>query len=104
MFARGVAPHRVVMAACDSGVERSYEGGEVLGFVSAMMARGTAGVVAAGLPIPDGACVETMTALHEGIARDLTLAQALHRARATVGSESDPAYVAWCSLTAYGAA
>ncbi|GIJ55750.1 hypothetical protein Vau01_032660 [Virgisporangium aurantiacum] len=104
MFARGVAPHRVIMAACDSGVERSYEGGEVLGFVSAMMARGTAGVVAAGLPVPDGACVDSMIALHRGIARGLPLAEALYEARSTVGSESPAEYVAWCTLTAYGAA
>jgi tetratricopeptide (TPR) repeat protein len=104
MFSRGVAPHRVVMAACDTGVERSYEGGEVLGFVSAMMARGTAGVVAAGLPVPDGACVDSMTALHQGIARGLPLAEALYDARSAVGSQSAAEYVAWCTLTAYGAA
>lgn len=104
MFARGVAPHRVIMAACDSGVERSYEGGEVLGFVSAMMARGTAGIVAAGLPVPDGACVDSMIALHRGIVRGLPLAEALYEARSTVGSEGPAEYVAWCTLTAYGAA
>jgi tetratricopeptide (TPR) repeat protein len=104
MFARGVAPHRVVMAACDSGVERSYEGGEVLGFVSAMMARGTAGVVAAGLPVPDGACVDAMIALHRGIARGLPLSEALFEARSTVGADTPADYVAGSTLTAYGAA
>jgi len=61
-------------------------------------------VVAAGLPVPDGASVASMTALHEGIARGLPLADALHEARAAVGSQSPAEYVAWCTLTAYGAA
>ncbi len=32
---RGIAPHRVVIAACDSAAEVSYDGNETLGFVSA---------------------------------------------------------------------
>jgi CHAT domain-containing protein len=104
LFARGVAPHRVVLAACESGVERGYEGGEVLGFASALLARGTAGVVAAGLPIPDGASVDAMTALHEGIRAGSSLAGALFAARTTEEPDDPAAYVAWCSLTAYGAA
>jgi len=104
LFARGVAPRRVVLAACDSGVERSYEGGEVFGFVSALMARGTAGVVAAGLPIPDGASVDTMTALHGHLGRGASLAEALFAARTQVEPDTPEAYVAWCGLTAYGAA
>jgi CHAT domain-containing protein len=104
LFARGVAPRRVVLAACDSGVERSYEGGEMLGFVSALMARGTAGVVAAGLPIPDGASVDAMTALHRHVGRGASLAEALFAARTEVEPDTPEAYVAWCGLTAYGAA
>jgi hypothetical protein len=65
------------------GVERGYEGGEVLGFASALLARGTAGVVAAGLPIPDGAGVDAMTALHEGLRAGASLADALFAARTT---------------------
>ena len=104
LFALGVAPHRVVLAACESGVERGYEGGEVLGFASALLARGTAGVVAAGLPIPDGAGVDAMTALHEGLRAGCSLADALFAARTTAEPDDPAAYVAWCSLTAYGAA
>lgn len=104
LFERGVAPRRVVLAACESGVERSYAGGEVLGFVSALMARGTAGVVAAGLPIPDGASVAAMTALHDGLRRGEPLSRALFSARTRIEPESADAYVAWCTLTAYGAA
>jgi tetratricopeptide (TPR) repeat protein len=102
MFARGLAPRRVILAACDSGVERSYEGDEVLGFVSALMARGAAGVVASGVPVPDGACVVAMTALHERLARGAPLVTALHEARSAIGSGTAAEYVAWCGLTAYG--
>jgi CHAT domain-containing protein len=103
MLTRGVAPQRVVLAACDSGVERSYEGDEVLGFVSAMMAHGTAGVVASGVPLPDGASIAMMAVLHQEICRGVPVARALHRARTTVGGDGPAEYVAWCGLTAYGA-
>jgi tetratricopeptide (TPR) repeat protein len=103
MLERGLAPHRVVLAACDSGVERTYEGDEVLGFVSAMMARGTAGVVASGIPLPDGASIAAMTVLHQSIRQGRSLMAALHEARTTVGFDSPESYVAWCGLTAYGA-
>jgi CHAT domain-containing protein len=103
LLARGVAPHRVVLAACDSGVEHSYEGDEMLGFVSALMGSGTAGVVAAGIPVPDGASVAAMTVLHGNLHRGHSVARALYEARTTVGADDPAGYVAWCGLTAYGA-
>ena len=36
----GVAPRRVVLAACDSAADVAYDGGELLGFVSAHCWRG----------------------------------------------------------------
>ena len=78
----GVVPRRVVLAACESGVEHSYAGGEVLGFVSALMARGTAGVVASTIPLPDGASVPLMTRLHRNVAAGDSLPHALWEARA----------------------
>src|SRR4029077_6299450 len=91
VLASGVVPRRVVLAACESGVEHSYAGGEGLGFVGALrgrgaarerasaggevlvfvgalMARGTAGGVASTIPLPDGASVPLMTSLHRNIA------------------------------------
>jgi hypothetical protein len=67
------------------------------------MARGSAGVVAPGVPLPDGACVAIMTGLHAALNRGRSLAEALHEARAGVGSDGPAEYVAWCGLTAYGA-
>ena len=100
----GVVPRRVVLAACESGAEQSYAGGEVLGFVSALMARGTAGVVASTIPLPDGASVPLMTRLHQHLAAGASLAHALREARADSDLERAEDYAAWFGVTAYGAA
>jgi CHAT domain-containing protein len=100
----GAVPRRVVLAACDAGAEHRYAGGEVLGFVSALMARGTAGLVASAIPLPDGASVPLMTKLHQNVAQGASLAQALWEARTTADLERPENYVAWSGVTAYGAA
>ena len=100
----GVVPRRVVLAACESGAEHRYAGGEVLGFVSALMARGTAGVVASTIPLPDGASVPLMTGLHRHLAVGASLAQALWEVRANSDLERAEDYAAWFGVTAYGAA
>jgi tetratricopeptide (TPR) repeat protein len=101
---RGVAPHRLVLASCQSGADVSYAGDEVLGFVSALLARGTAGVVASIAAIPDVAAVDLMRALHEQIRAGWTLAHALHQARASLNRDDPGAYVNWCTFSAHGAA
>jgi tetratricopeptide (TPR) repeat protein len=100
----GVVPRRVVLAACESGAEHRYAGGEMLGFVSALMARGTAGVVASTIPLPDGASVPLMTRLHRNVAAGASLARALWEARANTDLDQAEEYVAWSGVTAYGAA
>jgi tetratricopeptide (TPR) repeat protein len=102
MLARGVAPHRVVLASCNSGSQRSYEGNEMLGFVGAMMSNGSAGVAAAEMPIPDGACAGSMSVLHRRISRGDSLASAVWHARAALATGGPEEYVAWCVLAAYG--
>jgi hypothetical protein len=104
MLSRGVAPHRVVLASCNSGSHRSYAGNEMLGFVGAMMSNGSAGVAAAEMPIPDGACAGSMTVLHERISRGDSLASAVWHARAALAAGGPEEYVAWCVLAAYGPA
>ncbi|AGZ41760.1 hypothetical protein AFR_17410 [Actinoplanes friuliensis DSM 7358] len=104
MLARGVAPHRVVLASCDSGTQQPYGGNEMLGFVSALMSNGTAGLVAAEVPIPDGACAGPMTVLHERIGQGDTLATAVWHARSALADGTPEDYVAWSGLTAYGPA
>jgi tetratricopeptide (TPR) repeat protein len=101
---RGIAPHRMILAACDSAAGVSYEGDEVLGFVSALMARGTAGIVASAIMVPDLEAVTLMHALHERLLGGATLADALHQARSATDRDEPGAFVNWCAFTAFGAA
>lgn len=101
---RGIAPHRMIIAACDSATGVSYEGNELLGFVSALIARGTAGLVASAIMVPDLEAVSLMRSLHEFLLRGATLAEALHAARATTDRTDPRAFVSWCAFTAFGAA
>lgn len=100
----GVAPHRLVLASCQSGVDVSYAGDEVVGFISSLLARGTAGVVASVAAVPDVAAVDLMLALHEQLSQGQTLARALCTARASLDRSDPAAYVNWCTFSAYGAA
>lgn len=104
LAARGVAPRRLILASCQSGADVSYAGDEVLGFVSALLARGTAGLVASVAAIPDVATVDLMTGLHEHLGKGSTLAHALHRARSGLDTDAPGTYVTWCTFAAYGAA
>lgn len=101
---RGIAPHRMVLAACDSGADVVYEGNEMLGFVSALMARGTAGVVGSMVLLPDLDAVPLMRSLHEQILTGATLADALHLARTGMDQEPDGGFLTWCAFNAFGAA
>jgi tetratricopeptide (TPR) repeat protein len=101
---RGIAPHRIILAACDSAAGVSYAGDELLGFVSALIARGTAGLVASAVMVPDLEAVSLMGSLHRLLLRGATLAEALHSARATIDRDDPRAFVNWCAFTAFGAA
>ncbi len=100
---RGLAPRRVVLAACDSAADVAYEGNEMLGFVSALLARGTAGLVASVVPVPDLDAVPLMCRLHEGLRRGQRMAEALHAARADMDLADPRSFVNWCAFSAFGA-
>ena len=101
---RGIAPHRMILAACDTAAGVSYAGDELLGFVSALIARGTAGLIASAVAVPDLEAVSLMRALHQFLLRGATLAEALHAARATIDRADPRTFVNWCAFTAFGAA
>lgn len=101
---RGIAPHRIVLAACESGGDVIVEGNETLGFVSTLIARGTAGLIASSVVVPDWDVVPLMRALHAGVRKGDTLAEALHQARATVDAQDAATFVSWCAFNAFGAA
>jgi CHAT domain-containing protein len=101
---RGLAPRRIILAACQSGTEATFAGNETLGFVSALLARGTAGLVASGVVVPDRDVVPLMSALHEQVVRGQRLADALHRARNSIDRTDPRMFVGWCAFNAFGAA
>jgi tetratricopeptide (TPR) repeat protein len=101
---RAIAPYRMVLAACESGSDATYEGNETLGFVSTLLARGTAGLVASTVVVPDWDVTPLMCALHEGVRQGATLAEALHAARATADLQDPAAFLSWCAFNAFGAA
>ena len=100
---RGIAPRRVVLAACDSAADVSLAGDELLGFVSALLARGTAGLVASVVEVGDVEAVDLMRGLHERLGRGASMAAGLHAARAALDPADPRQFVNWCAFTAYGA-
>lgn len=76
----------------------------MLGFVGTLLARGTAGLLASAVVVPDWDVVPLMRSVHDGVARGATLAEALHAARATVDPQDPADFVSWCAFTAFGAA
>lgn len=104
LVTRRVAPHRLILASCQSGADVSYAGDEVLGFVSAMLARGTAGIVASVAAVPDVAAADLMYALHQQLVTGRTLAHALYGARTTLDRDDPATFVNWCTFSAHGAA
>jgi tetratricopeptide (TPR) repeat protein len=101
---RDLAPYRVVLAACESSADIAYTGGELLGFVSALIARGTAGVLGSIQLVPDEVTADFMVRVHEHLRGDATLAAALHAARGSIDPDDPADFVNWCAFTAYGAA
>ncbi|MCC2335992.1 CHAT domain-containing protein [Cellulomonas wangsupingiae] len=100
----GGAPQRLVLASCHAGADVAYDGDEVLGFVSAMLARGTRGVVASIAAVPDVEVVDLMLALHRRLAAGETMARALHGARGEIDRDTPAGFVNWCTFGAHGAA
>jgi CHAT domain-containing protein len=101
---RNLSPYRVILAACQAAADASLPGGERLGFVSALMARGTAGVLGSIHLVPDTAAAPLMTRVHQELRRGATLSGALSAARAALDLTNPGDFVNWCGFTAYGAA
>ncbi|MEP7025671.1 MAG: CHAT domain-containing protein [Actinomycetota bacterium] len=104
LYARGLAPHRLILASCESGALVSYAGDEVLGFVSALLARGTAGILASTAVVPDVEAAGFMQAVHRQLARGDSLAHALHAARSSLDIGDPGTFINWCTFSAHGAA
>ena len=104
LYTRGLAPPRLILASCESGSQASYAGDEVLGFVGALLARGTVGLLASAAIVPDVPAIGLMTAVHQHLATGATLARSLHEARQAQDTEDPGNFVNWCTFNAHGAA
>jgi CHAT domain-containing protein len=97
------APYRIVLPSCDSARLEQVGADELLGLASALLPLGTAGIVAAVVPVNDQAAVALMLALHEALRAGRSMAEALRDARRAL--PPDPLHQATgLSFVAIGAA
>jgi tetratricopeptide (TPR) repeat protein len=100
-MARG--PHRLVLSACESARATPAGADELLGLASSLMPMGTAGIVAAVVPVSDRITPAVMGSLHHAVACGAGFPGALRRARADAVISGDPAVLATaCSFVALG--
>ncbi len=97
------APYRLVLSSCDSGVLAPAGADELLGLVSSLLPLGTAGIIAAIVPLNDQAVVPMMVDLHRHLHAGQTLAESIYSVRR--GLTGDPVQQATAaSLITLGAA
>lgn len=96
------APHQVVLAACDTGRSALVAGGEILGFTSALLAGGTATLVAPVVPVPDVATVDLMRAYHRALSAGRAPADALAAAQESTGRGDHAALAAAAGFVQLG--
>jgi tetratricopeptide (TPR) repeat protein len=97
------APYRLVLSSCDSGVLAPAGANELLGLVSSLLPLGTAGIIAAIVPLNDQAVVPLMVDLHRHLRTGQTLAESIYHVRRRL--PDDPVQQATAmSLVTLGAA
>jgi tetratricopeptide (TPR) repeat protein len=97
-----VAPHQVVLAACDTG--RSHVvGDEVLGLASALLSQGTAVLVAPVIPVSDADTMPLMRAYHAQLQAGRAPAEALAAAQERTREGDTPSFVAAAGFICLGA-
>ncbi len=84
------APHRLVLSACESGRTAPAGADELLGLAASLMPMGTAGIVAAVVPVNDQVTPLIMASLHKSVAGGAGFADALRAARAKAALGGDP--------------
>ena len=75
------APYRMILSSCDSAATAPTGADELLGLVSSLLPLGTAGIIAAIVPLNDYAVVPVMVGLHRHLHQGGTLAESLSRVR-----------------------
>jgi tetratricopeptide (TPR) repeat protein len=97
------APRLVLLPACQSGIGSEFAGDEVMGLTSALFALGTRTAVATVIPVPDEATRPLMLALHAGLHRGLSTADALAVAQAATDPDDVSALATAGGFVCYGA-
>jgi hypothetical protein len=100
----GRAPYRLVLPSCDSGTQAPAGADELLGLVSSLLQVGTAGVIAAIVPLNDQAVVPVMVELHRRLASGQNLAAAMSGVRQELSAADPGRRATAASLLALGAA
>jgi tetratricopeptide (TPR) repeat protein len=98
----GEPPKCVVLAACHSASSKVLPGNQLLGFTHALLAQGSAGVIATSLPTPDLDTEKLMAALHGGMTDFTDPAGALLSARGVLDLTSPSGYATSAGFDMYG--
>jgi tetratricopeptide (TPR) repeat protein len=97
------APYRLVLSACESGRAAPTGADELLGLASSLMPMGTAGIVAAVVPVNDRVTPSAMRSLHQRVTDGAGFPDALRQARSDATDAGDPLALATaCSFVALG--
>jgi tetratricopeptide (TPR) repeat protein len=81
------APYRLILSSCDSGVQAPAGADELLGLVSSLLPLGTAGIIAAIVPLNDQAVVPLMVDLHRRLRAGQSLAESLYGVRCALADD-----------------
>lgn len=97
------APHRLILSCCESGRAAPAGADELLGVAASLMPMGTAGIVAAVVPVNDQVSPSVMAALHRPVAAGAGFPSALAAVRTDAALGDDPLALATaCSFIALG--
>jgi tetratricopeptide (TPR) repeat protein len=96
-------PHRLILSACDVGLGASVGADELLGLVSALMAVGSAAVLASVLPVGDAPVVDLSVVVHQRLLAGDDLAEAARAARSLLADDPVAAATA-AAFLAFGGA
>lgn len=95
-------PRLVILAACDSGRLVVRAGDELLGLTATLLARGTAQIIAAVVPLPDAETEPLMVELHRLLAAGQEPAAALAQAQQQITKDASPAAAAAAGFVCLG--
>ena len=96
------APHHVVLASCDTARSHVIAGDEVLGLAAALLAQGTASLIAPVLPVLDAATGQLMYAYHQGLLAGRLPADALAHAQQEASARGGGAWAAAAGFVCIG--